>query len=332
VVVMNKKFLISIASVLLLACCFAALAVYVLAKRKAPRTAEQFYARGAMRFNQKDYANAYQLFTTAVQKNPTNAMYCREAARAAALQGRSAEAQLYAQKAWDHGLKEAELWKFIVGSYSPIDKTNALAVGLRLLEELPKVEERAELRGDIFYLFSEPTNAFQAWQAALLSHPTNAQLLIKMAKLHLQRKEIEQARDLLEQHQSRAILSESASASWPSFTSPRKTTRKPWRSSKRPSNKVNTATGSPWNTRCSISSTNESMRPARFSSRSSPSPSRKRGRVLSIREIRIFLGYSLAKNDRKAILDLLSLISEKLPPARERMRAGLSAGFVADPR
>jgi predicted Zn-dependent protease len=311
--VMNRKLLIGIAGVLLLACCFAGLAIYIVTKRGAPRTADQFYARGAMRFNRKDYLNAYQLFTIAVQKNPTNVIYCREAARAAALRGRSAEAQLYAQKAWEHGLKDAELWKFIVASYSPVEKTNALAVGLKLLEELPQSEERAELHGDILYHFNEPADAFRAWQTALSSYPTNVPLLIKLAKLYVQRKETDQAKKLLEQYQVRGTLSEEgfsilafiyvAEENYKRAIEIFEQARQ--QGQYRPRLTLENAL---------VHLINQRLDEARAVLEESPHFQQWGSSPLDA-QIRIFLGYTLwAKNDRKAIHELLKLVSDKLPP------------------
>src|SRR5262245_52972786 len=127
---MNRKLLFAVAAILFLGVCFAGVGGYVLSKRKTPKTPTELYAQGAARMELKDYAGAYAYFSAAVQGDPRNATYSRDAARAAGYQGRLAEAQLYAQKAWENGLKQPDMLRLILGSYGVIDKTNAMPTAL----------------------------------------------------------------------------------------------------------------------------------------------------------------------------------------------------------
>ena len=194
---MNRKLIAIAAVVLLLLLAFAGIGAYVLFKRRGTRTPEQMFSQGAMRFNQRDYGGAYQLFALAVQSDPGNSSYSREAARAAAFQGWSSEAQVYAQKTWENGLKDEDMFRILLAAYSPLETTNGLDVALKLMAELPENQRLPELRGDVYFHFRDTVEANNAWLSALSVNPTNSGLVLKIAKAHLQNKDAESAKRFL---------------------------------------------------------------------------------------------------------------------------------------
>lgn len=187
---------------------FAGIGGVILYKRQIPKNAAEYFYAGAGHLEQRQFERALEQFLKASDLQPDNPNFSKEAAKAAYALGRRTEAQGLAQKAWNRGLKDAEILRMIVTGYRSAGESSGLEEALKLLDQLPADDEHRELRGDIYYNFGEQEEAISIWQELVKVEP-EGELIVKLCQALLRADRVEEAKTVLEGQRSENNLDES---------------------------------------------------------------------------------------------------------------------------
>lgn len=204
----KRRFLIYGSLVAILVAICGTIAVVVVLKHRAPLSAEELYQKGMVRMTNNNPLNAFRFFREAAERDPAQAKYFVEAARAAGGIGNRSEAQWYAQIAWEKGIKTPEMLELIVDGFEkerPAEKKESLEKAMALLQQLPQSQERQILRGDILYFFSDPQQGLEIWLQAI-EEGGPASLITKAARAYMAQREVAKAKNLLTEHRQKDHL------------------------------------------------------------------------------------------------------------------------------
>ena len=129
---------------------------------------------GRQAYDAGRYAEAFALFLRAAEQHPEQPVFLKAAAQAALALDHKPEAELYARRAWDAGLRDEELMALLLIDAGRNDPDALMVRGEQLIAQLSDEGERRRMRARLLVEAGRHEQAAEAFRLALDRSPTPA--------------------------------------------------------------------------------------------------------------------------------------------------------------